>query len=79
MLGRNQRAHLGRLVERVADLETLDLRHERLDKSVVDFPMNVDALHRDADLTRIVHPVGDRRVGRPLEVRARVSAAAALR
>ena len=48
----DQRRHVGRLVERVADLERLDRGHERRQELVVDLLVDHHALHRDADLAR---------------------------
>ena len=46
----------------------LDLAGEPLDELVVDGVLDVDALDRDADLTRVVEPVGGGGVGGALEV-----------
>ena len=48
--------------------QRLDLLGEPLDELVVDGLLDVDALDRDADLARVVEPVGDGGVGGALEV-----------
>ena len=56
------RADIGRLVHRVADLVAFDFGDKRRDERIVDFFVNVDALDRAARLSRVVEgAVGDAR------------------
>ena len=55
-VGADERADVGRLVERVAEDEPLDARDERGEEAVVDRALGDHALHRDAGLPGVREP-----------------------
>ena len=67
-LGRAERAHVGLLVERVADPERLRALRERLDEGVLDGLVDEDALRGRAALAREVEAAHDGRVRGLVEV-----------